>query len=544
MNTINIIIILLLLIPIIYIVYNYYQKQNTNTNSNNACQGDQCIKTIKCGVLSSNTIKKCDDNSSICESCQCTSDPNVIQNCMSCTKVDQNNKYNVDISEDNCKDPFYWDKTVNKCYLTDGSYCLPEKMIDITCNPYTSDKLLTLNGNVYEWKCICKNPFKFDGDTCSNIKICGLNDGTTNPSNPNNSKLSRALIRKNSSPLEYWIINSTWDPFKDSECLCRENEKYDEKTQSCLPTTCGFGANTDPSNKNKCLKCPTGYISCDEINLSNGQEKGICSMPSCIPDPCGVNGNLGNTEKCVCNKNYYDLIDPNSVIGHSCQNPCITNNPCGDRGDCFIWDETNDNITWTISCLEGNNNNQVCSSGEYLFKTENGDYLQSDFTLQKTGNSFYIEGKDGSTITEIKNGESYYIKDSSGKYLDFINKNTASKIQSILINFIEKDQTKSEYQLTNKNNFYISGNLSSDGKINTNSQSWLGTARCKDCKNGNFQDSQNFCNQTDPGSCGCNWDISIFGCKMKSNNCNNGFTPGCSFLNWKADCECTCYRDI
>ena len=145
MNTINIIIILLLLIPIIYIVYNYYQKQNTNTNSNNACQGDQCIKTIKCGVLSSNTIKKCDDNSSICESCQCTSDPNVIQNCMSCTKVDQNNKYNVDISEDNCKDPFYWDKTVNKCYLTDGSYCLPEKMIDITCNPYTSDKLLTLN---------------------------------------------------------------------------------------------------------------------------------------------------------------------------------------------------------------------------------------------------------------------------------------------------------------------------------------------------------------------------------------------------------------
>jgi UDP-glucose 4-epimerase len=97
MNTINIIIILLLLIPIIYIVYNYYQKQNTNTNSNNACQGDQCIKTIKCGVLSSNTIKKCDDNSSICESCQCTSDPNVRQNCMSCTKVDQNNKYNVDI---------------------------------------------------------------------------------------------------------------------------------------------------------------------------------------------------------------------------------------------------------------------------------------------------------------------------------------------------------------------------------------------------------------------------------------------------------------
>jgi len=540
MNTINIIIILLLLIPIIYIVYNYYQKQNTNTNSNNACQGDQCIKTIKCGVLSSNTIKKCDDNSSICESCQCTSDPNVRQNCMSCTKVDQNNKYNVNISEDNCKDPFQWDKTVNKCYLKDGSYCLPQKMIDITCNPYTSDKLLTLNGNVYEWKCICKNPFKFDGDTCSNIKVCGLNDGTTNPINPNNPKLSRALIRKDSSPSDYWNINSTWDPFKDSICLCKEHEEYDEKTQSCLPTRCEPGT----QKTDKICDCPTGYISCDKINLSNGQEKGICYMPSCVPDPCGVNGKLGNSDLCECNENYYDLIDPNSVIGHSCQNPCITNNPCGDRGDCFIWDETNDNITWTISC---NNNDQLCS-GKYLFETENGDYLQSDFTLQKSGPYFNIEGDDGSLITEIKNGESYYIKDSSGNYLDFINK-TSSKDKpkdnkSIVINFIEKNQTESKYQLMNINNFYISGNLSSDGRINTNSQSWLGTARCKDCKNGNFQDPQNFCNQTDPGSCACYGKG--LGCvaPRESNNCKNGFTPNCSFVNWKLICECTCERNI
>jgi hypothetical protein len=89
----------------------------------------------------------------------------------------------------------------------------------------------------------------------------------------------------------------------------------------------------------------------------------------------------------------------------------------------------------------------------------------------------------------------------------------------------------------NINNFYISGNLSSDGRINTNSQSWLGTARCKDCKNGNFQDPQNFCNQTDPGTC----IASGFLCNsISQNKCNPGFSPNAIIDYMHTSCNCSC----
>jgi len=282
MNT-NIIILLLILIliPILYILYTSYHTEKSTINSDN---DDTNIKTIPCGVLSSLTIKKCDkkDEKDICSSCQCSSDRSIIENCMTCTEVNDQNKYIVPLSKEDCKDPFVFDDNTKKCQLKNGNYCLPVKMNEINCNPYTSDKVLTLNGNLYEWKCVCKNPYKFTGTTCSNIKICGMFGSLDNPNTNNN----RALIKKGTSPPDYWNENSDWDPLdvNNSKCLCKENEFYEEKSQSCLPGTCG-GGKPDPNNKKACIECPQYHISCNRIN--NDSLKGICVLPSCIPDPCG-----------------------------------------------------------------------------------------------------------------------------------------------------------------------------------------------------------------------------------------------------------------
>ena len=126
MNT-NIIILLLILIPILYILYTSYHTEKSTINSND----DTNIKTIPCGVLSSLTIKKCDkkDEKDICSSCQCSSDPSIIENCMTCTEVNDQNKYIVPLlSKEDCKDPFVFDDNTKKCQLKNGKYCLPVKI--------------------------------------------------------------------------------------------------------------------------------------------------------------------------------------------------------------------------------------------------------------------------------------------------------------------------------------------------------------------------------------------------------------------------------
>ena len=538
MNT-NIIILLLILIPILYIIFISYHTEKSTINSNN----DTNIKTIPCGVLSSSTIKKCDKDSNICQSCQCSSDPNIIQNCMTCTTVNEQNKYIVTLSKEDCKDPFEFNDEKMQCQLKDGKYCLPDKMVDIYCNPYTSDKLLTLENNLYKWKCVCKDPFKFDGPTCSNIKICGLRDGTSNP-NPYNK---RALIRSGtaSDPIpDYWDYKkSVWDPITDSECICGEKETYYSKTKSCLPNTCGKGGTTDPTDNRSCKDCADGYISCDRINISTEvPDKGICFMPSCIPDPCSgggdnKNGSLSpNTDICMCNEGYFDLPDPNSVIEHSCQNPCKTNNPCGERGDCYVWTKENDNIVWTIVCYDSS----ILPCKQYSFKNRD-NYLASDFTLKNQGDSsstiFSIEGN-------LQNLQKGYIK-TGPNYLDFKNKTTrSSSDNTLLITFLQDSDCNpdaNEFKLQNPDESYISGNIGADSKIDTNAQSWKGTARCRNCKSGNIQDSQGYCNQTDPGSCGCKYESADCRVYSGGDHCNTGYSANCRygfFSNFQCNCEC------
>jgi hypothetical protein len=264
-------------------------------------------------------------------------------------------------------------------------------------------------------------------------------------------------------------------------------------------------------------------------------------MPSCIPDPCGENGYLSNTGVCICDPSFFDSPDPNSVIGHSCQNLCSPeNNPCGQgdekRGECYVWTKDNDNIVWTIDCFDSS---IPCTTYSFINKTK---YLASNFTLKDVGDStttFSIEGTLG------KDQQGYVKTKTDSQYLDFRNKTIKqSSDKTLLITFLQDSDcvpTKNEFKLQNPDGSYISGNLV-NGTINTNSQSWKGTARCNPCISGNAQDSQGLCNQTDPGSCGCSYKFPE--CQVYDNNCNNGYQPICNIFNWKLSCDCSCIRRL
>lgn len=543
MNLINIIIFLLILIPIIYFIY-YFSKKNADTDIDN-CQGDQCVQTINCSLLDPTTIKKCDSDKNICESCRCTSNPNVKQNCMGCTVVSDTNPYLVYLEKEKCTDPFQYNDEKKQCFLKPGSYCLPVKMTDIYCNPYTSDKVLELDGNVYQWKCICKNTSQFTGDFCDHIKVCGM-DSTDNPSKNND----RGLIKKRDKDkpdIQYWSAKeSTWDPIKESECLC-PNEYANNKLLACLPNTCGNGSQGSTTDDCKCFP---GYINCADINKDKTTDnRGLCSIPSCIPDPCR-NGKYDTTiGTCVCNENYTKLIDSNSILGYSCKNPCNPN-PCGDRGTCKVVTDDDDKIIWNIDQDEENLDKSFLLK---ISKDTKDLYLNSDFTLKEQSDSkFYFENPtDQHQDQQIINNHLYYIyykDEDKDKYIDFINRKIVSendKNTNMLIKFISDDNCKeNKFKLVNSNNLYISGKVDDNNKIYTNAKSQLGNAICEPCNPGYLQDAELRCNSTDPGSCGASWSGNlIFPCKLEdSSKCKPGYKANIK-VGYNLNCDCKCIKD-
>jgi len=535
MNLINIIIFLLILIPIIYFIY-YFSKKNADTDIDN-CQGDQCVQTINCSLLDPTTIKKCDSDKNICESCRCTSNPNVKQNCMNCTVVSDTNPYPVYLEKEKCIDPFQYNDAKKQCFLKPGSYCLPVKIPDIDCNPYTSDKVLNLNGNIYEWKCVCKNTSQFTGDFCDHIKVCGM-DSTDNPSKNN----ERGLIKKESSNSHvFWTKESNWDPIKDSECLCPD-EYANNELLACLPNTCSGGGKPGQTTDD-CI-CDSEFINCADINKdTTTPNKGLCSMPSCIPDPCRNGKYNKETSTCDCNENNTKLIDSNSILGYSCQNPCNPD-PCGDRGTCKVMTIDDDKIIWNIDQDESFNKSFLLKISKDTKDTQDL-YLNSDFTLKENGSKFYFENPTHQD-EQITNNNLYYIyykdKDNKDNYIDFINRKIVSdKNTNMLIKFIHDDYCKdrNQFKLVNSNNLYISGKVDEHKQIYTNTKSHLGNAICDPCHSGYLQDGELRCNNTDPGSCGASGFIlnpNII------NNCNPGFNPepfiGGSFFNPEIDCIC------
>ena len=500
--------------------------------------------TIDCNVLDPKIIKKCDPTSSICESCRCSSDPNALLGCMECTEVTDANPYIVEMEDSNCTDPYHL--IGGKCQLQNGHYCLPHKMTDIKCNEFTGDKLLSKKGRVYNWNCVCKNPYEFTGGDCSSIKMCGLEGNTQKKGQLNNS--GRYLVNK-SDPTDLWTEDSDWNPLTDGMCKCRPDEFYSEVNKVCLPNSCGEGGSPDTNNKLSCSKCPNTYIDCQSINVTPDAPdgKGLCAMPSCVPDPCytpGGNNKIGTNGKCSCDNNngFYNVPDANSVIGYSCQKLCNPG-PCGNRGNCFVW-KGNNISKWNISCVNTDTGIN-CKDWQRIIKIDQtSNYMINSASFisvtEGGGDVFSFEPVMPTNVFDLKNKEKYYLKDANGQYIDFKNNIKSGTKNADMIIQLQKDDlqpTEDVYTiyLISQNMYVSMSNL----KI-TLSQNWKNTERCgsesnDNCNDGYNQDKNHYCNETDVGTC---IGSGFFCIGATIDNCKPGFTPNPSVSG--TSCECTC----
>lgn len=565
MNT-NIIILLILAIIISFIVYKLYSDDSsTNVKPEPGCRGDQCPKFIECGVLSNDTIQKCDTNSDICKSCKCSGDSS-LTGCMKCTVVDDSNPYYSDINQSDCVGNFEWVNGV--CKLKNGSYCLPTKINDVNCNKFTGNKILTrLSDGTYGWRCICKNDTMFtnggSGD-CTDINVCGMLGSSENPSNIS----YRALINKNNNQL--WSSSSDWNPFPGgvATCKCRDNEVVNDKLLTCMPNSCGQGT-INPNNPESC-KCPPTFVDCFDISYRDDggivYYTGICKLPSCVPDPCYPGRYDPTSNKCVCDvsKGYYNVLDTNSVFGQSCKQLCTEdNNPCGNRGDCYVYDVGSQNTNWTIVCATISPDGLSCGKGQgsliYLGSdiTKNALVVSGDFlsiNQSGAGDKFIFEPicQDSNCPTGVSYvypNDKYYIKTSDGKYIDFVNRKlTVDKNNNMMVQLYSKDdqvsKTKVSTQLYLVN---IDSYVSSDQTNITVIKNFNGTMRCKNCRGGFVQDSQLLCEKQP--TCSCKYSWSSAKCNVDSNNCGDPsldpggvrYSPNCEFgASGNLECDCVC----
>jgi hypothetical protein len=410
---------------------------------------------------------------------------------MSCTVVDEKNPYYFDFDQDSCTgDSLTWES--GRCKLKNGSYCLPTKMNEIDCNPYTGRKILSLNANgKYEWKCVCVDETRFGGDHCDIIKLCGLN-GTTNPKSGTNFGL------KNTKNGEYWTGTSLWSPFPDTDsgntCVCDTSKTSNDKTLTCVNNSCAPGTvNTKDSSK---CNCPPYFVDCVDISGKvddNGVPyfSGICKIGSCVPDPCHVDGILGNmydknTNMCVCDESqgYIVAQDSSNSFGQTCKKACDGNGPCGNRGDCYVYPTVKDNNNlWDIVCINEGSEQQTCKTsskivirnvGSGLYLGVNTDtntlVLSTDrnipSNLQNYEFSFTRDCSnqttiDGHKITEkicdksiinLYSNENYFVTSGNGMYVDFNGKKIVSeneKTNDLLVTLL-KDASASNEGKTDK----------------------------------------------------------------------------------------------
>jgi hypothetical protein len=423
MNAINIIILIILLLlvfgVIIGIILIARKKDSGKTGTvpptPSYCQqfpdDPRCgPQTIHCGILDPNTIQKCDDDPYKCQQCQCTSDPTVQANCMSCQTITADNTYAFNISQNLCSDPFYWDSEKNGCYLKPGQYCLPVDVKDITCNQFTGNKVLSRPdpSGPYEWRCICKDPTAFTnypdfkGD-CIGINLCGM-AGQPNPKDINTP--GRKLVKFGDTGT---LWDGTFDPISQGQCSCNPNEfspnnpcpnpgENCKENLVCEVSGCLSGVSSDGKT---CNSCPVGYIDCYTVAWRTDPQysflgpyyTGICSYPGCVPDPCDPgDGSTGffydiNSNSCVCPPGYNSVTSPGANYP-KCVNLCKNNGPCAERGICFVPDKSDYvywKFEWNTQPIDNNQDKYYYSLQFSKDKDPNdGKYLDWD------GNKFFL----------------------------------------------------------------------------------------------------------------------------------------------------------
>ena len=495
MNT-TIIVFLLLFVFGIYI-YNKNKVADRPSITVDLTSNQPNIPSQTCGVLNPLTIVNCTSNDQ-CGNCICSNDSN-LTGCMTCQTIDQNSTdsfstFYADIPKSNCVSPYEWNTTNNVCELKNGQYCLPALIEDVYCNPVTSTKILRKTNKGYQWGCICKDTNNFNQavgsfQNCNKMMLCGMQGSTEDPHPVN----GRGIYHMKSDGTIYNCTNNDsstckdiygnvfgdtchegkcyWNPGTTSEnsgsiwnpltkyssnnymgaCKCSADEQPGPDF-TCIPNRCPAGKE-DPNDKGSCL-CGDGYIDCKLIGISKTAENGssyyngICTLPSCVPDPCGEHGTYDPvTRNCICHKGYNLALTPHTTIGQTCINLCDSDhNPCGDpntpfkRGDCFVDNELSTKFTinfptsFPYPSIPANSATISYSfNNTTYFFTTNDTSVQSTTSIADANIFFTIVPYCDTTIQSenqicpsstqtVTLNDMYYVKTSSGKYLDFINR--------------------------------------------------------------------------------------------------------------------------
>jgi hypothetical protein len=551
MKLTNILIIVFLLV-VFYIGYNLVsttskvEDKKINPSIPKMCFGDNCMPTSDCSILNPATITKCEtseDGKKICNSCICQANSN-LTGCMTCQESDPDSTddtkvYKLDIPQESCKDPLFWDSNDNTCKLSKGSYCLPKEMIDVSCNKYTGRKLLKKGDNGYEWTCVCKNDTKFSGDSCTDINICSMLGSSANP---NNNK-QRGLIRKGTTN-DFWQPTSNWDPNLEGECKCsRQGEVPDNNRLICARNECMPGSFDDSDDSRKTCICPDGFVDCKDLSIVHDKDlagiidTGLCRIPSCVPDPCGgpeSDPNIGTynslTNNCECKPPYTLVNDPYSILGVGCKKLCVDNGPCGVRGTCKM--NTESVITKFLFQCSDIDGTGICSGDPYTYlityedPSQNTYYLtydikNNDLVLEITGKNdsektsffnFELKQDDdngNTTLSPLRTGGtrdlhpkfSYYIK-IGNKYLNLVKPNLVDSSKKELSLFrLGNKENPSKNNFGNifitYNNQYLSVN-STTQKLNYVPISASTNEYCDNCDraNGWKEDENNLCAQS------------------------------------------------
>ena len=391
MNT-SIIVVFMIVVFAIYLFNKYGNVKKTDLDVDLVSHLPN-IPDKNCDIF--RAIKPCTSNSN-CTACKC-SDDSALSGCMTCQVIDNSSKdffknFYVNLTEDQCKPPsdpnftgffpYEWVESEQSCRLKNGSYCLPTVMQDIYCNPFTSRKVLfNLGEQGYQWKCICKDPTRFNQGVnsyadCNHINLCGMQGSAINPDPITQRGLYHidadgsaftCNIDDDCEPGDkcvggtpgsamktgkcYWQSGpngSVWDPTKPYgngkptyACQCGPEEVPDAKG-NCVPQKC-------PGGRQKCIDgagqaiqtctsgqtCVYGGTTCSDSNptctsLNTRDSEGNC--------PSGTT--LSDTE-CECGKGFIDCrtiaYTQNQLTGSpyyngACTVPSCIPDPCSPNG--------------------------------------------------------------------------------------------------------------------------------------------------------------------------------------------------------------------
>lgn len=447
-----------------YYIYNFTIK-TTPTHH------DKPSTTIECGLLNPSTIQQCSlSDNTPCGDCRCNSDASLKMNCMKCQTTDGNMILGINNKNDCVGNNVEWKNMDSNgkvipggaCFLKQGNYCLPNDVPDLECNPVTGRKILINNQAEYSygWKCVCLNDQAISNNgsnsTCDKIYECGM-DGSATPVG------GRSLVLKGTNIP--WNSKSDVDPFIGGgcECQCPDYEVSDNSTLSCLPNNCSPGKPVPGSSIDcNCSLTGTRYLNC--TTLAQRVDKnfgpyftGVCSRPSCIPDPCGgypisSSNNYYDTTKnqCICDSDagYIRTLDNGSVIGETCYQGCYNNDYCGGngankRGDCYLTSIPSNNVWYivtqsqsqtgstdptpfTISLVNSNvNKGLLIDNGKITLSASN---VGSEFIFEPLCYTSTIEPCPGfSSVYNLFASDQYYIKyKDTNQYLNFTTFTTTS----------------------------------------------------------------------------------------------------------------------